>query len=97
MSEVKRRVKETLKSSKEFLVGAEKSIQEELSKTTPKLTHTLDTSIDKAGQGLSNALTSIEKKTSVEQLLLLKAYRSFLQKQVDFVNAKIKAREKAST
>jgi hypothetical protein len=55
----------------------------------PSRVPALDKSIDKACQGLSKALSTIEKKTSSEHLELLKSYRSLLQKQVEFVDSEI--------
>ena len=83
------KVRETIKSTEEFLDNAKKSLQEEFSRTAPRFEHALDRSLDEAGQALSNAMNSIDKKTSPEQLDLLNGYRSFLQRQVEFVDARM--------
>ncbi len=89
------RVKETIKKTERFVIGAKEFTQKELSHNAPKVVHALDKSMDKAGQGLYSALATINKKTGPEQLELLKSYKTFLQKQIAFVDSQIKAREKA--
>ncbi|MDA4129000.1 MAG: hypothetical protein OK422_06065 [Thaumarchaeota archaeon] len=88
---VRKSLNETIKSTEEFIENTKRSLQKELSKTTPKVEHALDRSVDEAGQALSNVLTAIGKKTSHEQLELLNGYRAFLQGQVAFVEKRIKA------
>lgn len=91
MERARKSLSETLKSTEEFIESTKRSLQRELSKTTPKIEHALDRSVDDAGQALSNALKTIDKKASHEQMELLKGYRSFLQGQAAFVDKRIKA------
>lgn len=63
----------------------------ELSKTAPNIQHDLDKSLEEAGRALSNAISSIQNKTNHEQMDLLNAYKSFLQKQIAFVDDREKA------
>jgi F0F1-type ATP synthase membrane subunit b/b' len=91
---VNKSVKDTIKSAEEFIESTKKSLQTELSKTTPKIEHALDQSLDDAGQALTNALKSVEKKTSREQLEMLNGYRAFLLGQISFVDDRIKAIKK---
>ena len=88
---VKSGVTASIKSTEEFIESTKESLQRELSKTAPKIQHDLDRSLEEAGRGLSNALSSIEKKTNREQADLLNAYKSFLQKQIAFVDDRLKA------
>jgi len=90
---VRKSVNDSIKSAEDFVESTKKSLQRELSKTTPKIQHALDQSVDEAGKALSNALTATDKKASHEQVELLKSYRSFLQGQVAFVDKRIKAIE----
>ena len=91
--EVKLRLKETVRSVRELLIALKKVTQEQLTRTAPKVAHTLDKSFDRTSQGLSDTLKLISKKTRKEQLELLKAYRSFLQKQTELVESRIKTLE----
>lgn len=95
--EVKLKLKETIRSARELLLTLKKATHEQLRRTAPKVTHTLDKSFDRASKGLSDTLKLISKKTTREQLELLRSYRSLLQKQNEFVEAKIKALEKQET
>jgi len=88
---VRKDLNDSIKSAEEFIENTKKSLQKELSKTTPKIEHALDRPMDDAGQALSTALKTIDKKTSHEQMELLKGYRSFLQGQAAFVDKRIKA------
>lgn len=88
---VRKSIDDSIKSTEEFIESMKKSLQSELSKTTPKIQHALDQSVDEAGKALSNALKATDKKASHEQIELLKSYRSFLQGQVAFVDKRIKA------
>lgn len=88
---VRNSVKASMKSTEEFIESTKESLQKELSKTAPKIQHDLDRSFEEAGRGLSNALSSIEKKTNREQVDLLNAYKSFLQKQIAFVDDRLKS------
>ena len=88
---VRKGLSETIKSTEEFIESTKKSLQRELSKTTPKIEHALDRPVDEAGRALSNVLSAIDKKASHEQIELLNGYRTFLQGQVAFVDKRLKA------
>jgi hypothetical protein len=88
---VRRSVNDSIKSAEDFIESTKKSLQSELSKTTPKIQHSLDQSVDEAGKALTNALKATDKKASHEQIELLKSYRSFLQGQVAYVEKRIEA------
>ena len=91
---VSKSVRDSIKSTEEFIESTKKSVQTELSRTTPRIEHALDRPLDQAGQALSNALASLDKKTSREQLEVLNGYRTFLQGQIAFVDDRIKAIKK---
>lgn len=84
-------INETIKSTEEFVENTKKTLQRELSKTTPRIEHALDQSMDEAGKALSSALAGIDKKSRQEQVELLNGYRAFLQRQVEFVEKRVKA------
>jgi hypothetical protein len=71
--------------------STKQSLQKELSERAPKIQHDLDRSLEDAGRGLSNVLSSMEKKTNREQVDLLNAYKSFLKKQTAFVDDRLKS------
>ena len=84
----------TIKSTEEFIESTKKSLQMELSKTAPNVQHDLDRSLEEAGRALTNAISSIESKTNRQQIDLLNAYKSFLQKQIAFVDDRVMAIKK---
>jgi len=83
-------VSASFKSTEEFIESTKESLRKELSKRAPKIQHDLDKSFEDAGRGLSNAISSIEKKTNREQIDLLNAYKTFLKKQTAFVDNRVK-------
>jgi F0F1-type ATP synthase membrane subunit b/b' len=87
---VRKSIDDSIKSAEEFIESTKKSLQSELSKTTPKIQHALDQSVDEAGRALSDAMATADKKASREQIEVLKSYRGFLQGQVAFVDKRIK-------
>ena len=94
--EVRAKARETAKSARELLDVVEKAVNARLSKEAPKVKNALDDSFDKASKGMTDALNTIDKRTSKEQSELLKAYKSFLQKQTEFIDkrmASMKERE----
>ena len=92
--EVKAKAKETLRSVRELLQAVTESVDAELKKNAPKVANTLDRSFDTASKILVDTLGVIDRKTGKEQLELLKAYRSFIQKQTEIVQGRISDLEK---
>jgi DnaJ-domain-containing protein 1 len=92
--EVQAKARETLRSMKELLKAVKTSAHRELEKNAPKVVNTLDRSFEKASNSLTDTLGVIDKKTTKEQLELLKAYRSFLQKQTQMIQTKITSLER---
>ena len=92
--EVKAKAKETLKSVRELLEAVTESVDAELRKNAPRVADTLDRSFETASKSLTDTLGVIDRKTGKEQLELLKAYRSFIQKQAEIVQGRISDLEK---
>jgi tRNA(Glu) U13 pseudouridine synthase TruD len=90
-SELKRSWEETVKSVKELVRAVTKATHEQLNKTTPKVVNALDESIKKASKDLSDTLQAIDRRGAREQIQLLSAYQSFLQKQIEMIEGKIRA------
>lgn len=87
--EVRAKARQTAKSAGELLDAVKKAAKTSLQKTAPKVSDALDASFDKASKGLADTLKTIEKTTSKEQVELLKAYKSFLQKQTEIVDKRL--------
>lgn len=63
-------------------------MRRQLQSTAPKFTALLDKSIERAGDSFEETLKIIDKRTEKERVGLLKAYRSFLMKQVAIIDSK---------
>lgn len=87
--EVRAKAKQTAKSVGELLDAVKKAAHARLSKEAPRVVNALDSSFDKASKGLADTLKTIDKRTSKEQAELLKAYKSFLQKQAEIIEKKM--------
>ena len=92
--EVKAKARETAKSARELLDAVEKAVNARLSKEAPKVKNALDGSFHNASKGLTDALNTIDKRTSNEQAELLKGYRSFLQKQTEIIDKRMASMKK---
>ena len=87
--EVKAKAKETVRSARELMDAVKKAINAQLSTSAPKVANALDGSFDRAARTLTDALGTIDQKTAREQVELLKAYRSFLEKQGEIVDRRM--------
>jgi len=95
--EVKDKAKETLRSVKGLLKAVTESVDAELKKNAPRVANTLDRSFEAASKSLTDTLGVIDRKTGKEQLELLKAYGSFIQKQAEIVQGRISDLERPGT
>ncbi len=87
--EFKSKAKQTAKSAGELLDAVEKAARARLSKEAPKVVNALDSSFDKASKTLADTLKTIDKSTAKEQAELLKAYKSFLDKQAEIIEKRM--------
>jgi ABC-type transporter Mla subunit MlaD len=88
--EIKEKAKQTLKSAQEFVDSLTDAAHAELAKAAPKLTQTLDAEFDKAIGVFSDTLKAADQKSAKEQAELLGAYRSFLRKQTELIDRRLK-------
>jgi hypothetical protein len=87
--EVRAKAKQTAKSVGELLDAVKKAAHARLSREAPKVVNALDGSFDRASKALTDTLKTIDKGTAKEQAELLKAYRSFLDKQAEIIEKKM--------
>jgi len=88
-SEVRAKAKETMKGVRELLEAVKNDVNARLSKEVPKVRNALDSSFDKASKSMTDALRTVDRRTGKEQVELLKAYRSFLQKQTEIIDKRM--------
>jgi paraquat-inducible protein B len=94
--EVKKKLRTTIKSIADLMDTLVKAAQGELSAKVPKVMHTLDSSFEQASKALADAFSTIDKKTSKEQVELYRAYKGFLSKQIELLERRINELERQS-
>jgi hypothetical protein len=77
--------KDIASASKTWVGSTAKFVQ----KTSPKVAATIDDSLERASQTFKHTMKTIDTQTRPQQVKLLKAYRSFLSKQVDAIEKKL--------
>ncbi|TMI25270.1 hypothetical protein E6H24_05330 [Candidatus Bathyarchaeota archaeon] len=56
---------------------------------SPKVSSTIDDTLEKASETFKRTMTSIDTQTKPQQVKLLRAYRSFLSRQVDLIEKRL--------
>ena len=89
-----RKISQDITHASKDLASAGKSFAESTSKfvqeTAPKVSATIDESLDRAAETFTRTMTHIDSQTKPQQVKLLKAYRTFLSKQVDMIEKRLK-------
>ena len=88
-NEVKGKARQTAMSAAELLDVVKRTAQAQLASQVPTVANALDSSFDKAAKGLTDTLDTIDRSTAKEQAELLKAYKSFLQKQTEIIERRV--------
>jgi gas vesicle protein len=57
---------------------------------SPKVSATIDESLEKTAEAFKRTMTTIDTQTKPQQVKLLRAYKSFLSKQVDAIEKRLK-------
>ncbi len=80
-----------LASASKTLVGSTNKFVQDVS---PKVSHTIDDTLEKASETFKRTMTSIDTQTKPQQIKLLRAYRSFLSRQVDLIEKRLEKLKK---
>jgi len=79
-------------ASKDF-ASASKTLAESTGKyvkeVAPKVSTTIDDTVKRASETFEKTMTTIGAETKPQQVKLLKAYKSFLSKQVDLIEKRL--------
>lgn len=78
--------KDIASASKTWVESTSKFVQE----TSPKVAATIDESLERASQTFKNTMKTIDSQTKPQQVKFLQAYKSFLSKQVDMIENRLK-------
>lgn len=58
--------------------------------TGPKVSATIDETLEKTSETFKRTMNAIDSETKTQQVKLLRAYKSFLSKQVDVIEKRLK-------
>jgi hypothetical protein len=78
--------KDIASAGKTWVESTSKFVQE----TSPKVAATIDDSLERAADTFKRTMTTIDTQTKPQQVKLLQAYRTFLSKQVDMIEKRLK-------
>lgn len=73
-------------TTKTWMDSTDKYVKE----VSPKVAKTIDETIDKTSTAFRKAMTAIDKQTKPQQIALLRNYKSFLSKQVEMLDKRLK-------
>jgi hypothetical protein len=74
-------------ASKTWVDSTSKFVQD----TGPKVSATIDETLEKTSETFKRTMTAIDTETKTQQVKLLRAYKSFLSKQVDVIEKRLKS------
>jgi gas vesicle protein len=87
------RIRRDISHASKDLASASKTLVESTSKfvqdVSPKVSATIDESLEKASDTFKRTMTTIDTQTKPQQIKLLHAYKSFLSKQVDAIEKRL--------
>jgi len=72
-------------ASKNWVGSTNKFVQD----VSPKVSHTIDDTLEKASETFKRTMSGIDAQTKPQQVKLLRAYRSFLSRQVDLIEKRL--------
>ena len=72
--------------SRNWMDSTEKFVQD----VTPKVSATLDETMEKTSETFKRTMSAIDRQTRQQQVRLLHAYKSFLSRQVDVIEKRLK-------
>jgi len=73
-------------ASKTWVDSTSKFVQDR----APKVSATIDETLEKTSETFKRTMNTIDAQTKTQQVKLLRAYRSFLLKQVDVIEKRLK-------
>ncbi len=72
-------------ASKNWVDTTSKFVQDK----APKVSATIDETLDKTSETFKRTMNTIDSETKTQQVKLLRAYKSFLSKQVDVIEKRL--------
>jgi hypothetical protein len=88
------RIRRDMDHARKDLASASKNWVDTTSKfvqhNAPKVSATIDETLEKTSETFKRTINSIDSETKPQQVKLLRAYKSFLSKQVDVIEKRLK-------
>ncbi len=84
--EIEKVRKDLASATKSWRRSTEKFVQE----MSPKVQATLDETMEKTSTAFGQAMATINKQTKTQQAALLRGYKTFLSKQLDIIEKRLK-------
>lgn len=84
--EIEKVRKDLVTATKGWKRSTEKFVQD----MSPKVQATLDETMEKTALAFRQAMSTIDKQTRGQQVALLRGYKTFLSKQVDMIEKRLK-------
>jgi gas vesicle protein len=92
------RIRRDMEHARKDLTSASKTVVDSTSKfvkeTSPKVSATIDETIERTSETFKRTMTRIDSETKPQQVKLLKAYRSFLSRQIDVIEKRLERLKK---
>ncbi len=92
-SDIEEKARQAVDSGKALIRSITNSANEELAKRAPKLSSALDKPLNDAAKTFSDTMGNFDRRTKEDRVALLRAYRTFLESQRDYVEKKLKSLE----
>jgi hypothetical protein len=73
------------------LASAVDSTSRFVQEKAPKVSATIDETLEKTSETFKRTMNTIDAETKTQQVKLLRAYKSFLSKQVDAIEKRLKS------
>jgi len=84
------RIRRDLDHARRDLTSAVDSTSKFVQDKGPKVSATIDETLEKTSETFKRTMKSIDAETKTQQVKLLRAYKSFLSKQIDVIEKRLK-------
>jgi len=84
------RIRRDMDHARRDLASAVDSTSKFVQDKGPKVSATIDETLEKASETFKRTMKSIDAETKTQQVKLLRAYKSFLSKQIDVIEKRLK-------
>jgi len=84
------RIRRDMDHARRDLASAVDSTSKFVQDKGPKVSATIDETLEKTSETFKRTMKSIDAETKTQQVKLLRAYKSFLSKQIDVIEKRLK-------